>query len=134
MNFNKIIFYRLPLILYCIFIFWQSSYPSPDSLPSFLFSDKIMHFAGYALLGGLVIRALYKEELNLSRGWLIFSAIVFSVLYGLSDEIHQSFVAQRSADALDFAADAAGSAVGVVIYSLGMKKPVNKNSPTGYIK
>lgn len=126
MDLNKIIFYRLPVFLYCIFIFWQSSYASPDALPCFPFSDKIMHFGGYGLLGVLVIRALYRENLNFSRKGLILSAIVFSALYGLSDEIHQSCVSQRSAEALDVAADALGSAAGVLIYSLGKQTFLKK--------
>ena len=85
-----------------------------------------MHFGGYGLLGVLVIRALYRENLNFSRKGLILSAIVFSALYGLSDEIHQSCVSQRSAEALDVAADALGSAAGVLIYSLGKQMFLKK--------
>lgn len=109
--------YRLPVAAYCGLIFWQSSSASLGSLPSFAFSDKIMHLGGYALLGALVFRALEQEALNLSRQGLILAAILLSTLFGVSDEIHQGFVAVRCADPFDAAADALGSILGVLFYA-----------------
>ncbi|MEA1968403.1 MAG: VanZ family protein [Thermodesulfobacteriota bacterium] len=124
---KKNFLYRLPVLLYCTFIFWQSSYPSLDSLPSFAFSDKFMHLGAYGLLGFLVIRALYREKLAISKTWLIFAAILFSTLYGISDEIHQSFVSARCADGFDVIADAAGSTLGILLFHRwNKKKPAPK--------
>ncbi len=111
----------LPVIVYCTLIFIQSCYPSPKGIPQFSFSDKIMHILGYALLGALTARALFNgnwgiENLQSSRTLLIIIAILFSTLYGVSDEIHQSFVAARCGDVFDVAADAAGSALGVLFF------------------
>ena len=53
--------YRLPVLAYCLVLFWQSSFPSSESLPAFPFSDKLLHLGGYAVLGALVYRALKKE-------------------------------------------------------------------------
>jgi len=39
--------------------------------------------------------------------------VVFSVLYGVSDEIHQIYVPGRTPDSLDVVADAVGAALGV---------------------
>ena len=50
--------YWFPLIIYCMLIFIQSSYPSPRQLPAFPYSDKLMHFGAYAVMGGLCSRAL----------------------------------------------------------------------------
>jgi len=108
--------YRLPVAAYCIFIFWQSSYASPEGLPSFAFSDKILHMGGYALLGLLVLRALLREDLNASRGRLMAAAIAFSVSYGITDEVHQSFVSDRVADGFDLLADTAGAVMGVLFF------------------
>lgn len=111
----------LPVIVYCTLIFIQSSYPSPPGIPQFEFSDKILHMAGYALLGILTARALFNGNWGFknpesNRRLLIIIAILFSTLYGLSDEIHQSFVAARCGDIFDVAADAAGSAIGVLFF------------------
>ncbi len=108
------VFYRLPVMAYCGFIFWQSSSASFDSMPTFEYADKVMHLGGYALLGALVVRMLFNESLPFSRGNLMIAAIFFSTLYGVSDEIHQTFVADRCGDVLDGVADGLGSALGVI--------------------
>jgi len=106
--------YWFPVIVYCAAIFIQSAYPSPEGLSVFQFSDKILHFLGYALLGGLFFRALLKVSPR--RG--VLRVIVFSVaattLYGMSDEIHQAFVADRMADGMDVVADFAGGIFGTL--------------------
>ena len=123
---KKTIFYRLPVIAYCVFIFWQSSSASLDRLPTFPHSDKVMHFCGYALLGALVARMLAHEALTFSWRNMMISAILFSTLYGVSDEFHQSFVAERSADIFDVVADGIGSALGVGFYAwLCKTRPVD---------
>jgi VanZ family protein len=114
---RKTLVYRLPVVAYCGFIFWQSSSASFESLPTFAFSDKIMHLGGYGLLGAFVVRALARESLNLSRRGVILAAIVFSTLFGVSDEIHQGFVAERCADSFDAVADLLGSTLGVLVYA-----------------
>ena len=114
---KRTILYRLPVIAYCVFIFWQSSSASFDTLPTFAHADKVMHLCGYALLGALVARMLVHESLAFSRRSLMIAAMVFSTLYGAGDEFHQSFVAERSADIFDVVADGVGSALGVVFYA-----------------
>lgn len=112
------IFYRfakywLPVVVLCIAIFVQSAFPSPDALPSFAFSDKLLHVVVYGLMAVLFCRAL-NSHASWRRRWLrIFIMGVAAVtLYGLSDEWHQSFVAGRSAEAADLLADFAGSIAG----------------------
>ena len=106
--------YWFPVIVYCAAIFVQSAYPSPDGLPVFPFSDKMLHFLGYALLGGFFYRAFLKT----GPRWGVPRVIVFSVaattLYGVSDEIHQAFVADRMADGMDVVADFAGGIFGTL--------------------
>lgn len=43
-------------------------------------------------------------------------AVLTALLYGVSDEFHQSFVAEREFSIFDMLADAAGGTVGTVIY------------------
>jgi hypothetical protein len=102
----------LPVVLYCAFIFVQSRGPSPIRLGAFPPQDKAAHFVGYALLGGLLARAIRAtwEEMDSGRVWRWATAV--AGLYGLLDEIHQAFVPVRSADPLDFAADLLGGMVG----------------------
>ena len=108
--------YWFPILLYCALIFIQSSYPAPESIPRLPHIDKVLHFAAYAVLGALFLRALktlrIKDRLRLA----MFLSIVLSSLYGISDEIHQHYVPFRSADAMDALADIFGSISGVFFY------------------
>ena len=99
----------LPAVLVASTIFWLSSQPVlPDFLPGFDGFDKLCHIAAYATLAATL---LYGARFPVGRrawGWALVA-----VLYGVSDEFHQSFVPGRTPDLLDLLADAVG-AVGVV--------------------
>jgi VanZ family protein len=70
------------------------------------------HFTVYAVLAFLIFLALGD------RGWgdgkRAIIAFVITVLYGVSDEFHQSFVPNRVPDVFDVAVDAAGALVGLL--------------------
>jgi VanZ family protein len=96
-------------------IFGLSSLPG-SRIPSVRFAhfDKVVHFALYATLGALLGRAL-GQRWPRSFWKVLAAAWVLAVAYGASDEIHQLFVAGRSADPADLAADAAGALVGTAL-------------------
>ena len=110
-NFN---FYWLPVLLYCLLIFIQSSFPASEHVPEFDFSDKLLHAGAYAVLGFLLYRAFSAMDNGATTVRLIAMSIFLTALYGASDEIHQYFVPSRSAELLDFAADAIGGILGVM--------------------
>ena len=87
--------------LWAAVIFAASSQPgSAVGLPSPW--DKLAHMLAYAVLAWLLRKS------GLSPFW----AIALAVLYGVSDEWHQSFVPGRFCDATDLLADAAGALFG----------------------
>ena len=106
------LYYRLPVIGYCTLIFWQSSFPGVVSAPLFPHMDKALHFAAYAVLAMLSVRALKNDRAGWPEAKILFAAALFSAFYGLSDEIHQAFVPQRCASAWDFMADTLGAFCG----------------------
>jgi VanZ family protein len=111
--------YWLPVILYCLLIFIQSAFPSPDVLPRVPYMDKLLHAAGYAVLGALFYRALRQIDGLINRpGWLLLISVAAATAYGASDEWHQSFVAARQAELLDLWADCIGSAAGGAGYGV----------------
>ena len=110
------IFHRLPVIIYCIAIFVQSSFPAPQVIPAFAFSDKVLHLFGYALLGGLFLRAFKTFPIKKDTVLLLLLSVICSILYGISDEFHQSFIPYRTADVYDALFDAIGSFLGVMAY------------------
>jgi len=113
----KYLFTRwLPLILYCLVIFIQSSLPAYERLPEFRFSDKFLHFGAYALMGILFFRAFQTQRVKSDARRLILFSIAAAALYGISDEIHQYFVPFRNADFLDVVANTLGAVCGVFLF------------------
>ena len=114
----KILSYWFPVFLYCLMIFMQSSYPSPESVPDWPYIDKFLHIAVYALLGALFLRAFKTLRIKHNLKLVMILSILLSSLYGISDEIHQHFVSCRNADLMDVIANMIGSVVGVYGYQL----------------
>lgn len=109
--------YWLPVIALCAAIVVQSSYPSPDFGPFFPLKDKVLHMAAYGMLAALFYRACRVTwPGRLSTAQLLAISVCFATFFGVSDEIHQSFVVARQADAMDGVADFAGSVLGGLGY------------------
>ncbi|MBI4560110.1 MAG: VanZ family protein [Candidatus Hydrogenedentes bacterium] len=102
--------YYLLTAAYCAGIFWLSSLPDPVPIKYRPFgSDWAAHivmFGGLALIISLGIRRSGKPTPALAQ-FLI--PLTFAILYGVSDEIHQSFVPQRTCALSDMLADAIGA-------------------------
>ena len=127
-NLKIFVYYWLPIIIICVAIFTQSSYPSPETTVEWPYLDKLLHFLAYAVLGILFFRAYSTLKFGDRRLTVIILSILSSSLYGASDEIHQYFVPFRDADWLDLVADIAGSVSGVMIFSTFTRLyPQNKN-------
>ena len=106
-----------PVILYSAIIFYVSSLSNvPTPLSGFQF-DKAIHMAEYAVFGFLVARAVNGGRRPLLNG-VVRWASVLAILYGMSDEYHQSFVAGRDASWLDLVADGIGGYAGARIYAI----------------
>ncbi|MCK4648089.1 VanZ family protein [bacterium] len=106
--------YWVPVILYAGLIFTISSFPLPPPKVEIPFVDKFIHLIEYGILGFLFYRALKVSRLAKQ---VFVLAIIFSILYALSDEIHQYFVPGREFDLWDLAADS----LGVVFVALYLK-------------
>ena len=112
----RLLRYWGPVCAYAGLIFYLSSQPHPEEqLPSFvsLFSDKFLHVIEYGVLGGLFWRGFYWGTNSPWRTWAVPLAILCTSLYGISDEVHQSFVPFRESSWLDWLADTAGAGIGV---------------------
>jgi VanZ family protein len=100
-----------PVVLYMAAIFALSSMAEPPAPPGI--DDKTQHFAAYAGLGVVTLRATSGGAVTGLRAGTALAAWLIAVLYGASDEFHQSFVPGRSADLLDLRADALGAAAAI---------------------
>ena len=101
-----------PVVLLMTAIFIASSIPDIGQLPGGM-SDKSGHSIAYGVLGGLLLRALAAGRLRGITWRAASTAVLAAVLYGMSDEWHQSFVPGRTADRYDILADGIGAAVAV---------------------
>jgi len=113
---KKFSIYWLPLIAYCLAIFIQSSLALPEELEYWPVSDKLQHLGAYTLLGILFYRALGTLPRAEGGPGHIWAAIIATGLYGISDEFHQAFVPERTADILDALMDLLGGVLGVMLY------------------
>lgn len=80
----------------------------PNLTPPAGTSDWVWHVAEFAVLAALLLRAMTAP------GWRVgartaAAAILVSVVYAITDEIHQSFVPGRTASVKDVLADTAGA-------------------------
>jgi VanZ family protein len=103
----------LPALLIMAVIFALSSIPS-DEMPNFGGLDfsikKLGHMAGYALLA-----SAFLHGINRFTPGAVLAAWLFTVLYAVTDEIHQSFVPGRNASVVDVFIDAAGALAGLFL-------------------
>lgn len=87
-------------------------------MPHFQFSDKVAHFIVYTGLGFLFVRAFYPNVYQWSWFQVILVASLGCLVYGASDEFHQSFVPHRSMDIFDLLADVLGGFLGGILFLL----------------
>lgn len=81
----------------------------------------VAHMATFALLAGLILLALVGLGRPTLRTTLL--AVSLTVLYAASDELHQSFVPDRTGRAEDVVIDAVGALLGVTatVWLLGRR-------------
>ena len=102
-----------PVVLYMGIIFFVSHQPEV-TIPAGL-SDKQSHSLAYTLLGALMVRALAGGLGGRISARTAVLGILFTTLYGASDEYHQMFIAGRSSEMYDLYADAVGGALGAFV-------------------
>jgi VanZ family protein len=106
---------------------WRSAVPLPTVSDSSLaeWIGQLMHFMEYAVLAFLLrrslhasgrdARALYKTSAASTK--ISALVILISMLFALSDEIHQLFVPGRAFQGVDLLIDLLGVLCGVFLYT-----------------
>lgn len=113
---KKALISALPL-LYMVLIWILSSNPA-DAIVNTPFSfdallKESLHLIEFAILYWLIAFAFMAQNKWSEKASLL--AAIISILYGLTDEIHQSFVPSRSATVIDFIKDTIGVTVSYYI-------------------
>jgi VanZ family protein len=102
----------LPVYTYAALIFFFSSFSRPPQPPPIPHGDKLLHLVEYAILGYLLARAAKNSSSSKLKVHFRTFAVCVALLYGLSDEFHQSFVPGRVVEGLDVVADTIGAFLG----------------------
>lgn len=132
--------YWIPVLLWMSFIFWMSTGTFSAQNTSLVIEPilrflmpsisqesvdmiqvavrKLGHVTEYFILGILLFRAFRggSKELRSLR-WALVSSIVV-LLYAVSDEFHQSFIAARTASLVDVGIDTLGGILAQGVYIL----------------
>ena len=102
--------------LYWILIFTGTHLPKiPNVLPTV--SDKAKHFTAFFGLAILLSYTTTSRNLLRRFSWIAIVSFVYAAL----DEITQTFIRGRTADVMDFVADAAGASVAIGCYLIARK-------------
>jgi len=93
-------------------IFYMSSSLPPQAakeVPVY-FDIKLIHIVEYGILNLLVFWALDRTS-DIPYIWKIIYSVAITILYGLTDELHQVFVPGRSGRLIDIAANLVGCVI-----------------------
>ena len=102
----------IPMLCVMGIIFFLS-HQSGDAidLPDLPDIDKILHALVYGTLAGSVLYTVEDKALQKTPVRVLCLTVFFCVLYGVSDEYHQSFIQGRYPSGWDLLADGTGALV-----------------------
>jgi VanZ family protein len=109
MDWRKNGYRLLPVTLVMGGIFYLSHQPGGSlSLPDIVNIDKFLHCLAYAVLGLAFLFALPPPWRQRHPFLAASSVVLFCLLYGATDEFHQSFIPGRDCSGADLVADGVG--------------------------
>lgn len=111
----------IPVIVWSALIFYLSSQPAisiTEAKTADIFIHKLAHVIEYCILYVLAVLAFYSKEKSKA---VLLGAFLFIVIYGATDEIHQSFVPTRGPRFTDVLVDSVGGLIGFVVTKVLLK-------------
>jgi VanZ family protein len=99
----------IPAAVWALVIAYFAGASALPTLPAIPHLDKAAHFGVYFVLGCLLGYGWLASGRWPGRVWLL----LFALVLGVSDEVRQSRLPDRSAEVVDWAADAAGAISGL---------------------
>jgi VanZ family protein len=134
----KILKTWLPVIFWCLVIFYFSNIPSLHLNIKWQFIiRKTAHIIEFGILSFLLYRSL-KKSTNLSIITIILISFGLTVLFSISDEFHQTFILGRVGTIRDVFIDMIGVAIFILIILFKERKnlddPPEDNDPEPPVK
>jgi len=109
---SRLIYYWLPPLIWMTIIFYLSSRTRIITINEYIVSFiifKTLHVIEYGLLYFLTFRAFYSlSDKKINRQKKFILPLIISILYAVSDEIHQKFVPSREGRIRDILIDSLG--------------------------
>ena len=119
----------LPPILWMAVIYLASGRESIEVSGTYLINFiffKTLHLFEYALLYLLSWRAIRNTFVSRNNHLFVLAAFLLTVVYAISDELHQSFVPTRESRVRDVIIDAAGAATAWILHAKLLPKAPEK--------
>ena len=122
---RRVIRFWLPVVLWASVIFLFSSFPT-NPVSKIYWRDflvkKSAHIIEYAIFTSLIYRALKESGVEKKEAGVY--AVILAVLYGISDEFHQSLTPGREPRVRDVLFDTIGSIASIyLLWNLLPKAP-----------
>jgi len=124
----KKLFYWIPSLVWMGAIFLMSSRTGEQLSTVFPFFGDLNwgHFFAYFFLSAFYRHALAK---TIRVRFIPLWAVMMSLIYGITDEYHQSFIPGRNPELPDIASDLAGAASAAVLISLYQARKRRSKKP-----
>src|SRR5438132_4853761 len=113
---DKFLRYWVPVLLYVSLIFGLSSIENLHPPAGLEISDKVAHLTEYGLLGFLLVRALRGTNAFETSLPAALVSLLCGLAVGFADELYQAHVPGRSSDPGDYAADATGVVLSLIVF------------------
>lgn len=99
----------------CIFgcNWYLSSQETIEQMPTFWNADKLVHCICFA---GLAFWVAFALGTKLPAQWRIALPVIIVSVWGITDEIHQSFTPGREPSVFDWCADTIGAVIGSLVF------------------
>ena len=108
----------IPAFIIFAISFYLSSQSTIQEMPVFPHADKLVHFVCF---GGLAFWVAFGCNLSENKKIKILLPTIIVSIYGIIDEIHQSFTPGRSSTISDWIADTLGALFGSFVFYLVVK-------------
>ena len=116
----------IPMVITMGIIFFLSHQQGDTlELPSLPFLDKFLHSGIYFILGLSASFSVPTAIWKTKPGATASGVLIFCLVYGISDELHQAFVPGRFPSLADIAADTIGAGCAALFYFSLMRSRIS---------
>lgn len=119
------VYKMVPMLIVMGTIFFLSHKTGDEiHLPAFAYSDLVAHMLIYGVLAATILYGWIDYFSTSHSGTVVCCTVSFCLLYGISDEFHQSFVPGRYVSVMDVMADTVGAIIVCVCWWIFSRRSI----------